>query len=273
MSRDLTIRFSAATTSSAPDNFTVSKTTYTSSTLNYVSGNNAYAPGDYTFDVPYSGNGGSDSTVIYTVGIWNTLTSPTSGTTIQSNLPHVGLTSGTTYTVECGVGEILIQSTGLCTSSAHGEATYVNNTGNTIIHHDLTQVTSMNSSGINEAPKITIVAFNSNYPNTAASGDTVTAQVWITGTTYFSGTVTNQIANTDSPTIITDYFEVKFDRTQGGYTPSTFSKSTTFYSFNDGTPFHRGLYTVKMQIATDNISAGHTDSKYGRFTLSNVTCP
>jgi hypothetical protein len=172
-------------------------------------------------------------------------------------------------TVDCGCGLVTVAAnTGPCHTSAYGEVVNVtpDQDAEAYIHHDLTQVTSINGSLAPAMPSIVLKVFNSNYPPSVASGDTVTANLYVTGVTFVTGGT-----STGETTTYTDTISLTHP---GWGTLTAPEKNMTYTTLpNLGVGIHRGLWRFQLEITTNNQSSGdHLLNKYARAYFINNTC-
>jgi hypothetical protein len=267
MSRDLYLSFSNNTLITADNttDFAVTTSYYSGSPLSLESkfDSNAYQEGSDGYNLIFSAY--TQNKVIWTMGLFDTQT--TLDTVVATNAQL--RSNGYYKTVDCGCGLVTVAAnSGPCHTTAYGEVVNVTPDQNaeSYIHHDLTQVTSINGSFAPALPSIVLKVFNSNYPTSIASGDTVTADLYVTGITYVTGGTAS-----GETTTYTDVLTVTHP---GWGTLSAPEKNMTFdFLPNQLVGIHRGLWRFQLQISTNNLSSGdHLLNKYARAYFINNTC-
>jgi hypothetical protein len=294
MSRQLYLNFSQNTAMKSANTsaFTLKTLYFSGSPINLINSNDStyYVYSSDGYDVAWN-SGSTNNYIIWERGLYNQL----SGTTTVTGLTYSTF-NGANYPISItpGAGLLDISTTGMCTTTVYGEVTSVTPAADSVdtsidptwgsyytgsglnytayTHQDLIQVSNVNNTtGAPQLPAIVIRAFNTNFD--AASGDTVTATLQVTGVTYVSG-------GTGTTTTYTDAMTVTFDRqvsppsghgTDGDRTSPATQHYTQIYDYLPGLGIglHRGTWTFKLSVSTNNSSTGHNSNKYVRAFLIN----
>jgi hypothetical protein len=269
MSRDLYLSFSNNTLITADNttDFTVTTYYYSGSPISLESkfDSNAYQEYSDGYNLIFSAS--TQNKVIWNIGLFDAERNPSSDTVLATNAQL--RSNGFYTTVNCGCGLVKVSAnTGPCHTNAYGEVVNVtpDQDAEAYIHHDLTQVTSIDNTFSPALPSIVLKVFNSNYPTSVASGDTVTANLYVTGVTYVTGGTSSGETTTYTDTISLTH--------PGWGTLSAPEKNMTYTTLpNVGVGIHRGLWRFQLEITTNNQSGGdHLLNKYARAYFIHNTC-
>jgi hypothetical protein len=270
MSRDLYLSFSNNSLITADNTTDFAVTAYyfsgTTIALEDKFDSNAYLEYSDGYNLIFSAY--TQNKVIWNIGLFDAQNNPSSDTEVASN--EQLRSNGYYKTVNCGCGLVKVTAnTGPCHTSAYGEVVNVTPDQNAeaYIHHDITQVTSLNALFSPALPSIVLKVFNSNYPTSVASGDTVTATLYVTGVTYVTGGTSIGETTTYTDTISLTH--------PGWGTLSAPEKNMTYDILpNVGVGIHRGMWRFQLQISTNNQSSGdHLLNKYAKAYFINNSCP
>jgi hypothetical protein len=269
MSRDLYLSFSnnSLITADNTTDFNVTAYYFSGTSISLEDKFDSDASQYYTDGYELRFSAFTQNKVIWNIGLFDTPNYTSSDSEIATNAQ---LRSNSYYkTVNCGCGLVQVTAnSGPCHTSAYGEVVNVtpDQDAESYIHHDLTQVTSINGSFSPALPSIVVKVFNSNYPTSPASGDTVTANLYITGVTYVTGGT-----NSGETTTYTDVITLTHPGWQTNPSPEVNMTYTTLP--NVGVGIHRGMWRFQLQVSTNNISSGdHLTGKYARAYFINNTC-
>lgn len=268
MSRDLYISFSNNSTITADNTstFYVNQYYFTGSTIALEDKFDSNAIQYYTDGYELIFSASTQNKVIWTIGLFdkdaysNLVQTPAFNSELRSNSFFV--------TVGCGCGLVDVVAQGNpCSTHAYGEVVNVtpDQDAEAYVHHDLTQVTSVDGTGAPALPSVVLKVFNSNYPMTVASGDTVTATLSVTGVTYVTGGTSSGETTTYTETITLTH--------PGWATNPSPEKNFTYNIMpSNQVGWHRGLWRFQLQVSTNNQSPGHELNKYARAYFINNTC-
>jgi hypothetical protein len=267
MSRDLYLSFSNNTLITADNTTDFAVTAYyysgTPISLENKFDSNAYQEYSDGYNLIFSAS--TQNKVIWNIGLFDTQTTVHTEVATNAQLRS----NGYYKTVNCGCGLVQVSAnTGPCHTDAYGEVVNVTPDQNAeaYIHHDLSQVTSINGSLAPALPSIVVKVFNSNYPTSVASGDTVTANLYVTGVTYVTGGTASGETTTYTDTLTVTH-------PGWGTLLSPEEKITFDFLPNQLVGIHRGLWRFQLEITTNNQSGGdHLLSKYARAYFINNTC-
>jgi hypothetical protein len=249
------------------------------------------------YEIAYSG---LNTSTTFTVGLYDTW----QGSDTKPIVHYTDL-NGANYqlAISPGFGLITVSTTGMCNNYAYGEATSVapsqvavvngdgsftsistGYTGNTNLiysaytHHDMTQVSSVDSQGYNMPPALVVRCNNSEVFN-SHTGDTVSAKIYYTGVTYVTGGTGNTTTYTGEYPIIT-YNRSTTDANQGTDGDPTLRPTAHFTKILDYvTPvelggstqigIHRGLWTFQVNVTSSDSS--YISNKYVDVYFINNT--
>lgn len=277
MSRDLYLSFSTGTTLTADNtsSFMVNQYYFTGTTIALENQFDSSVSPYFTdgYDVIFSAF--TQNKAIWTIGLFD---QPAYSNVVQNVATNAQLRTNSYYvTVGCGCGLVEVVAGGdPCSTTAYGEVVNVtpDQAGEMYVHHDLTQVTSIDGTLAPALPSIVVKAFNSNYPTSPASGDTVTATLYLTGVTYVTGGTSTGETTTYTDTITVTHPGWGNTNPYTGGTVNSPEVSQVFLTLpSTGVGIHRGLWRFELHVTTDNQSGGdHVSNKYARAYLINNTC-
>jgi hypothetical protein len=249
------------------------------------------------YEIAYSG---LNTSTTFTVGLYDTWQASDT-----KPIVHYTDLNGANYqlAISPGFGLITVSTTGMCNNYAYGEARSVapsqvavvngdgsftsistGYTGNTNLiysaytHHDMTQVSSVDSQGYNMPPALVVRCNNSEVFN-SHTGDTVSAKIYYTGVTYVTGGTGNTTTYTGEYPIIT-YNRYTTDANQGTDGDPTLRPTAHFTKILDYvTPvelggstqigIHRGLWTFQVNVTSSDSS--YISNKYVDVYFINNT--
>jgi hypothetical protein len=249
------------------------------------------------YEIAYSG---LNTSTTFTVGLYDTW----QGNDTKPIVNYADL-NGANYQLSIipGVGLITISTTGMCNNQAYGEVTSVSPsqvavvngdgsftsistgyTGNTNLtysaytHHDMTQVTSVDSQGYNMPPALVVRCNNSEVFN-SHTGDTVSAKIYYTGVTYVTGGTGNTTTYTGEYSTIA-YNRYTSDVNQGTDGDPTLRPTSHFTKILDyvlpvelgGSTqigIHRGVWTFQVNVSSSDST--YLNNKYVDVYFINNT--